>query len=446
MLYLYRMLPTEILMVILAELDYETLMSAKLVCKKWHDLVTRSVQLWKRLIREFCLQNQNMKQCLDMQIYKDIVSDSERLQHLYRKLRRVERNVQSNNYRVRTIDCLLAEADGKKVEINSDWSRDHNYKGVYDMVLSKNVLVASVYDTIQIWDMARYKICNILQSKMLDEPLSKTTCFTSVGDKYLVCGTQDGDMKLFSLPAGDFLTKVKINSNYFTDVCAHDGTVCSLDWYGGITMWEVRDTGGTVQLVRKSSEDQFIVPRILSNREHERLLDFTSDFLVTSYKCHLTCYNQSKFFRSYPATTDIFCIRIQGSRLAFGCKGDNSNNYCSAGILNLDPSMFPAVIYLKTRDNDPIISIAFSGKFLILGDTNGELHLVNIEHLSFPTQGEVTVELWNDQNEFGVRPISTIRTHEYGSFIWACKSDPYRIFSGDENGKIIVHDFLMFED
>ena len=65
----FQMLPSEILLVILAELDVETLMSAKLVCKKWHDLINKSVQLWKRLIREFCLRNQNMKQCLEMQIY-----------------------------------------------------------------------------------------------------------------------------------------------------------------------------------------------------------------------------------------------------------------------------------------------------------------------------------------------------------------------------------------
>ena len=439
-------LPTEILVQILAQLDLETLMSAKQVCKTWHDLVNKSVQLWKSLVRELCRQNPHLQQCLHMQIYQDIVNDSERLQQFYKKLRRVDSNLNTNNYRVRTIDCLSAEADGKRVEVNSEWSRDHNYKGVYDMVLCKNVLVASVYDTIQIWDMARYKICNILQSKMLDEPHSKTTCFTSVGDKYLICGTQNGYIKLFSLPAGKFLTKVKINSHYFTDVCSHEGTVCSLDWYGGITLWTVQDYDGSVQLVKKSTEDQFLVPRILSNRELERLLDFSSEFLVTSYKCHLTCYKKTEFFRSYPATSDIFCIRIQGSRLAFGCKGDNSNNFCSAGILNLNPNQFPGVIYLKTRDNDPVISIAFNEKFLILGDTNGELHIVNIEELTFPDQGQVTVELWNNQNQVGVKFISTIRTHEYGSFIWACKSDPYRLFSGDENGKIIVHDFLMFED
>ena len=42
--------------------------------------------------------------------------------------------------------------------------------------------------------------------------------------------------------------------------------------------------------------------------------------------------------------------------------------------------------------------------------------------------------------------ISLIRTHEYRAFIWACKTDAYRIFSGDETGKIIVHDYLMFEE
>jgi len=90
------------------------------------------------------------------------------------------------------------------------------------------------------------------------------------------------------------------------------------------------------------------------------------------------------------------------------------------------------VVYIKTRDNDPVISLSFNEKFLILGDTNGELHIIGVENIEFPESGEVTIELGKEGNHHGLVFVDTIRTHEYRAFIWACKTDPYRIFSGDE--------------
>ena len=450
------MFPSEVLVMIFTHLDAESLEHSKHVCKKWKNLVETSVHLWKSLIRRFCYQNKSMEKMLKLSVYRDIISDATKLEILYRKLLKVEQNVISSNYRVRTINCLEVEVGGAKVERDSEWSRNHNYKGVYDMVLDNNILVASVYDTIQIWDMSKYVIKNIIPSKVLDESCSKTTCFTLFHEKFLVCGTQNGFLKLYSLQSCQIISKTKQNSNYITDVVANDDTVASIDWYGEVILWKLIQDGNSCELQCVTPEKQFIVPRILASREHERLMDFTSDYLVTTYRTHLTCYKKTEFFRSFPAPTDIFCINIQGDKLAFGCKGEgripeeteaDSMLSASSGILNLDPDKFPAVVYFKTRDNDPIISISFnSNNIITLGDTNGELHIVNVEKLKFPDKGEVTVNLADNENEWGVEFITTIRTHEYRSFVWACKTDCYRMFSGDESGKIIVHDYLMFED
>ena len=64
-------------------------------------------------------------------------------------------------------------------------------------------------------------------------------------------------------------------------------------------------------------------------------------------RSHLTCYIGDKFYRSYPAHSDVFCISIVGdryallsrtflkwqARVAFGCKGDRSTPV--AGVLRL---------------------------------------------------------------------------------------------------------------
>lgn len=48
--------------------------------------------------------------------------------------------------------------------------------------------------------------------------------------------------------------------------------------------------------------------------------------------------------------------------------------------------------------------------------------------------------------DHGVSLLGTLRTHAYRDFVWAVKTDCYRIFSGDETGKIVIHDFLMLDD
>ena len=311
------MLPSEILIMVFSNLTLEELDTARKTCLRWKSLISNSVHLWKCMIKKHCDSKQSLKKIPEFSIYNDIVNNSEKLEIFYRKLLKIENNVLSNNYRVRTIDCLEAEINGMKVEKHSEWSRNHNYKGVYDMVLDKNILVASVYDTIQVWDMSQYKMTNMLPSKLLDEPQSKTTCFTLVAEQFLVCGTQNGFLKIFSL-AGEMVAKSRANSNYITDVYAHGATVASLDWYGDVTLWRVQlpgpDTAAAPQLETVSAAGQFVVPRLLAKRDCERLLYFSSDYLVTTYLTHLTCYNKSQFFRSYPAPSDIFCICIQASR------------------------------------------------------------------------------------------------------------------------------------
>jgi hypothetical protein len=50
------------------------------------------------------------------------------------------------------------------------------------------------------------------------------------------------------------------------------------------------------------------------------------------------------------------------------------------------------VVYFKTPDNDPVISLHFADPhFLFLGDVNGEIHIVDIRHIQF-TEKEIFVD------------------------------------------------------
>lgn len=447
-------LPSEILVIVFQYLDSESLILAKLTCKSWLELIDTSVLLWKARIRHHCVSHPGHLPLLHLPIYTQIKQSAPRLQLFLRKLSRLQDNLVNNRYKVRTIDCLEAEFEGKKVVKSSEWERNHNYKGVYDMILDDNRLVASVYDTIQVWDMSTYHISNILNPKLLDQPQAATTCFAVMDDR-LVCGTQNGLLKLIDIDSCQLVSTTRRNNNYVSDVCVKGDSVASLDWYGVVTMWKYStsthtnsSTKSSSHLVNVTQEGQFEGPRLLASREVERLLDFTSEFLVTTYKCHLTCYRHGEFFRSYPAHSDIFCISIVGDRVAFGCKGDTATASPVAGVMRLAASGPPQVIYINTSDNDPVISLCMTSSLLTLGDVNGELHRIDVEELEFPEQGEVTVSLpaAKESKQHGIRYLGTLRTHAYRDFVWAVKSDPYRIFSGDETGKIVIHDYLMLDD
>jgi len=306
---------------------------------------------------------------------------------------------------------------------------------------------------------------NLLNPKSLDSPNAATTCFAVLRDK-LVCGTQNGILKLVDLESGKEAASTRRNQNYVSDVCVKGDTVVAVDWYGGLSKWCYTGGGDNGRLIEQ--EGEWEVPRLLAGSEVERLLDFTDQYLVTTFRSHLTCYIGDKFYRSYPAHSDIFCISIIGDRVAFGCKGDRSTPV--AGVLKMGEGP-PQVIYMRTRDNDPVISLHLSDSFLTLGDVNGELHRIEVWDMHFPDSGEVTVNLGSerkdegqegqvvvladggeevigvveDSSKWGISSLGTLRSHAYRDFVWAVKADTYRIFSGDETGKIFIHDYLMLE-
>jgi len=459
-------LPEELLLLIFQHLDPPTLLAVRQTCRAWDQLIQSSVLLWKSRVRLHFVSHPNHCSLQKLPLYKERKKSAARLQALERRLRRLDRNLRENRFEVKTIDCLEAELCGKKVVKSDEWEATHNYRGVYDMILDSNRLIASVYDTIQVWDLSTYQMTNLLNPKSLDSPNAATTCFAVLRDK-LVCGTQNGLLKLIDLESGKEVAITKRNNNYVSDVCVKGDTVVAVDWYGGLSKWLYTGDGLNSRLVEQ--EGEWEVPRLLAGREVERLLDFTDKHLVTTFRSHLTCYIGDKFYRSYPAHSDIFCISIVGDRVAFGCKGDRSTPV--AGVLKLGEGP-PQVVYMRTRDNDPVISLHLSESFLTLGDVNGELHRIEVWGMCFPNSGEVTVNLGcerkdegedgqvvvladggeevmgvvEEASKWGISSLGTLRSHAYRDFVWAVKADTYRIFSGDETGKIFIHDYLMLED
>jgi len=432
-------LPKEVLLIIFTYLNESSVEASTKTCLPWQRLISNSPAVWKSLILQLCTGKPSLRPMLDMSLYKDVKRDSVRLKCLFQHMSRIEQNVKNNLFSVKVFDCLSVNVKGQTVKRNEEWEKTHNYKGLYDMIHSGKRLIASVYDTIQVWDMESYTCEQMLDSSALDIGNVATTCF-AVHQDTLLCGCENGYIKLFDIISGKFLSKTRRNSNFISDLSVNGDTLISVDWFGEVSEWNIKGQA----LYAVAGDDRYQAPAILGRRHAERLLDFNEEHLVTTYMSHLTCYRKGEFYRSYPTISDVFCISLLGDLLSFGCKGGDGGPV--AGIMHLSQPGPPALLYINTPDKDPVISISFSADYLILGDINGELHVVNISEMKFPSAGETsTVELGKD-NEVGITYIGTIRSHQYGSFVWAVKSDSYRIFSGDDTGKIIVHDFLKLEE
>ena len=151
------------------------------------------------------------------------------------------------------------------------------------MILDSNRLIASVYDTIQVWDLSTYQMTNLLNPKSLDSPGAATTCFAVLRDRLVkcqqiartltcclnpkirwwssfeilirttrkVCGTQNGQLKLIDLESGKVVSTSSKNHNYVSDVCVkvssykgaqwetflHSGWFCGRSW---LVWWSVK--------------------------------------------------------------------------------------------------------------------------------------------------------------------------------------------------------------
>jgi len=131
-------LPSELLLLILEEVDLKTLGRCRLCCKTWLVMVDTSIKLWRSRLRKHFFLNPLQLPIRNLPLYSEVEGNAKKMKRLYRKLLKLDENVAKGVYRVKIIDCLEAVFDGKKCVNTNGWDSNYNYKGVYDMILDKN--------------------------------------------------------------------------------------------------------------------------------------------------------------------------------------------------------------------------------------------------------------------------------------------------------------------
>lgn len=287
-------------------------------------------------------------------------------------------------------------------------------------------ITCSVFNTIQVWDASTYTCLNIMGEDRLDTGDIKSSCFFANGH-VLVCGTERGFIRLFHLLTGDLLAQARHSSTYICDVVIHGASLLAVDCYGSVQEWRITSEKDRLNYIAAAS------PTLEATAHHrfhelyrERLLDFNPDIVATNCSRLVVIWQREKptiTARCIDTMGEILCLKTVGP-LAYW--GEQRGVVRRASMTDGDNDISNDKLITRFQDN--VTSIDVTGNFIVIGDVNGEIH---------------GCQLRNFGRNAGHRPDFVIENgHAFGSFVWAVHMDETRIFSGDSDGKLVVHDFL----
>ena len=87
----------------------------------------------------------------------------------------------------------------------------------------RSLLICSVYDSIQVWDMSKNERVNLFRGHLLDSKLERTNCFHAFGNA-LITGTNTGKIHAFDLLSSQHLGE--------SQRCYGIDMICDIKSYG----------------------------------------------------------------------------------------------------------------------------------------------------------------------------------------------------------------------
>jgi len=309
--------------------------------------------------------------------------------------------------------------------------------GFYDLVWipTSSLLVCSVFDSIQIWKMSTdYTCINIIDGDTLDGDGVKSCCFAA-SDEMLFCGTDRGQIKIFDLMTGiihDTFRKPGIGNvrNYICDIKVRGKDLIALDWLGSTETWKILANGRDVAFVSTftpTSNDASLTSQY-SMKQTERRIEFNDSIVVTNVRqifCIWDLQNKSRHPVFINTQSYVLCSKVL-DRFAFW--GEQNGSVHQVHLPEQEGKV-ENIGFVQTAFKDSITSLSVTSNVAIFGDKNGEISCAKLPI--------------SDQNKFEFVLESG---HDFGAFVWAVQVDGVRIFSGDSNAKMIIHDFWNFDE
>jgi hypothetical protein len=282
--------------------------------------------------------------------------------------------------------------------------------------------------------MSRYVCKNIIDGPTLDGDNVKSRCFAA-SDQALFCGTDRGQIKVFDLMSGILHQTIPspvngTSRNYICDLKVGGYDLVAVDWFGSTHRWKILQNGVDVIYVSSftptSTNEALSVQ--YSAKQTERRIEFNEVIAVTNVRqifCIWDLQNSERAPAFITTKSFVLCSKVF-HRFAFWGEQNGSVHQVFFPDRGGDAEVIGVV---KTMFKDSITSLSVTSDVAVFGDKNGEISCVRLP-LSDDSPFEFVLE----------------SGHEFSCFVWAVQVDGVRIFSGDSNAKLVIHDFWNFDD
>jgi len=440
--------PIEVLANIFAFLDDQSILNSEKVCPKWRSAIKEEYFYAKKCL-DLLKRHNTLKSTFAKNRFASVIKhDTSAAKKFYFKLKGLpsqwdlKKNGSLPTPRIFRHFC-------KTGEVSEDWVRKHNYTGVYDMVWipDKSYLIVSCYDTIQVWDMVANTRVNTFLGSQLDTQDEKATCFYGCGPA-LVTGTSFGRLQAFDLISREKIGESTIDHNHkemFSDIKGFGNSVLCVDWKGLLFHWTWKYDKKRDQMnfeLKKSfyppfPADDGKTSKAYTSRFCERLVDFNEHIAITN--CHdMFCIfdiNKGTIGTWVRTSRSVLCQQVFETSAYWAGQGGilyhlkqclEKKSISGDEDVKVIDSEEVTECY-QTRFEDSITSMSVRDDTIVLGDVNAEIHVLNRKPDVPLSKGSFRFLLENG--------------HSYRSYIWAVEMDATRIFSGDSDACLVVHDF-----
>ena len=238
---------------------------------------------------------------------------------------------------------------------------------------------------------------------------------------------------MFDLLTGDVTGTFRhpqLPVTYICDVKVHGDDLIAVDWHGKMQQWKILPNRDLIYVSSFTplSIDLATLEQYTSFQKN-RLLEFNNFIGMSNVEKLFCIWNMGDVhcIASWIATeSDILCSKILGHSAFWGEKNGSVHQY----LYQEDQPSIPTMIgHVQTKFQDSITSLSVMRENVVFGNTNGEIHCSKLP-LSQDNQFECVL----------------VTEHRFGASVSGIQVDGPRIFSGDTDGKLVVHDFWNYEE
>ena len=285
--------------------------------------------------------------------------------------------------------------------------------------------------------MSTYRCVNIIGGSILDGVGLKSWCFHAFGET-LFCGTNKGQIRVIDLMTGVVTGTFRHPQNmafrnYICDLKVRGEDLLAIDWIGTVQHWKVPPNRELIFISSfvPASNDAATLTQYTS-KQTERLIEFNDVIGVTNVRqlfCIWDMKNRERVAEWIATGTYVLCSKVLGRDAFWGEQNGSVHQFHFPKSYAGNMSGNNETGSVQTTFKDSITSLSVTPERVLFGDKNGEIHCA---HVPLATKNGFKFIL-----ETG---------HQFGAFVWAIQVDGVRIFSGDSNAKMVIHDFWDFED